>query len=38
MEASLTYRKDFNRLGDIFKRKKKLVPTPAADTSTKEGN
>src|SRR6188474_1736778 len=36
--TSLTYRKDFNRLGDIFKRKKKLVPTPTADTSIKEGN
>jgi len=36
--SSLTYRKDFNRLGDIFKRKKKLVSTPTTDTSTKEGN
>jgi len=36
--TSLTYRKDFNRLGDIFKRKKKLVPVPTADVSTKEGN
>jgi len=36
--TSLTYRKDFNRLGDIFKRKKKLVSAPTADTSTKEGN
>jgi hypothetical protein len=37
--TSLSYRKDFNRLGDIFRRKKKLPPTPpAADTSTKEGN
>jgi hypothetical protein len=36
--TSLTYRKDFNRLGDIFRPKKKFVPTPKADTSTKEGN
>ncbi|HEX6846429.1 MAG TPA: translocation/assembly module TamB domain-containing protein [Chitinophagaceae bacterium] len=36
--TSLTYRKEFNRLGDIFKRKKKLVPTPTADGSIKEGN
>ena len=36
--TSLTYRKDFNRLGDIFRRKKKLVPVPTADVSTKEGN
>jgi hypothetical protein len=37
--TSLSYRKDFNRLGDIFRRKKKLPPTPPqAETSTKEGN
>ncbi|HEV8272728.1 MAG TPA: hypothetical protein VGQ04_15560, partial [Chitinophagaceae bacterium] len=36
--TSLTYRKDFNRLGDIFRRKKKLILPPTADTSTKEGN
>ena len=37
--TSLTYRKDFNRLGDIFRRKKKMAPTPAPlDTPTKQGN
>ncbi len=37
--TSLTYRKDFNRLGDIFRRKKKMTPTPAPlDTPTKQGN
>ena len=37
--TSLSYRKDFNRLGDIFRRKKKLPSTPpTAETSTKEGN
>ncbi len=37
--TSLTYRKEFNRFGDIFKRKKKLplIP-PTADTPTKQGN
>ena len=36
--TSLTYRKDFNRLGDIFRRKKKLIPAPTADSPLKEGN
>ena len=36
--TSLTYRKDFNRLGDIFRRKKKLVPTATADSTIKDGN
>ncbi|HEX6168949.1 MAG TPA: hypothetical protein VFZ33_04590 [Chitinophagaceae bacterium] len=36
--TSLTFRKEFNRLGDIFRRKKKLVPIPTADSSIKEGN
>jgi len=37
--TSLTYRKDFNRLGDIFRRKKKMAPVPAPlDTPTKQGN
>lgn len=36
--TSLSYRKDFNRLGDIFRRKKKLVQATPADTTIKEGN
>ena len=36
--TSLTFRKDFNRLGDIFRRKKKLVQVQPADTTTKQGN
>ena len=37
--TSLSYRKDFNRLGDVFRRKKKLPPPPpTADTPIKEGN
>ena len=37
--SSLSYRKDFNRIGDIFRRKKKLPPVPPpADTPTKQGN
>jgi hypothetical protein len=38
--TSLTYRKDFNRLGDIFRRKKKMAlpAPPPADTPTKQGN
>jgi len=37
--AGLTYRKDFNRLGDIFRRKKKMAPVQAPlDTPTKQGN
>ena len=37
--TSLTYRKDFNRLGDIFRRKKKMAPVQAPlDTPTKQGN
>ena len=36
--TSLTFRKEFNRLGDIFRRKKKLVPIPTADSTIKEGN
>jgi len=36
--SSLSFRKDFNRIGDIFRRKKKPVSTPPADTTNKEGN
>jgi hypothetical protein len=36
--TSLTYRKDFNSLGDIFRRKKKIIPPPPADTTIKQGN
>jgi len=37
--SSLSYRKDFNRIGDIFRRKKKLPPVPPpADNPTKQGN
>ena len=37
--TSLSYRKDFNRLGDIFRRKKKLPPAPpTSETPLKEGN
>ena len=37
--SSISYRKDFNRLGDIFRRKKKMASPPAPlDTPTKEGN
>jgi len=37
--TSISYRKDFNRLGDIFRRKKKMELPPAPlDTPTKQGN
>ena len=36
--TSLSYRKEFNRLGDIFTRKKKIVPPPTADSTIKQGN
>jgi hypothetical protein len=37
--SSISYRKDFNRLGDIFRRKKKMASPPAPlDTPTKQGN
>jgi hypothetical protein len=37
--SSISYRKDFNRLGDIFRRKKKMALPPAPlDTPTKQGN
>lgn len=37
--TSLSYRKDFNRLGDIFRRKKRLAETPPPpENPTKEGN
>ena len=36
--SSLTFRKEFNRLGDLFRRKTKPVPQPAITTEKKEGN
>jgi len=36
--SSLSFRKDFNRIGDIFRRKKKPVSTLPADSTNKEGN
>jgi hypothetical protein len=36
--SSLTFRKDFNRFGDIFRRKKKPSSSAPTDTSNKDGN
>ena len=36
--SSLTFRKEFNRLGDLFRKKTKLAPQPATTTEKKEGN
>jgi hypothetical protein len=36
--SSLTFRKDFNRIGDIFRKKKKPAQSQPADNTTKDGN
>src|SRR6185503_19842453 len=36
--SSLTFRKDFNRIGDIFRKKKKPVQTQTTESTTKDGN
>jgi hypothetical protein len=36
--TSLAFRKDFNRIGDIFRKKKKPAQSTSTDTTTKEGN
>jgi hypothetical protein len=36
--TSLTFRKEFNRLGDIFRKRPKAVPPPVTTTEKKEGN
>lgn len=36
--SSLAFRKDFNRLNEIFRRKKRPAPVQSTDNSIKEGN